>query len=935
MLRSCRFHTQTKDSYRYSIMSNPLLSTKLYIPPTRPDLVPRKRLIEQLNAGLAGRIILISAPAGFGKTTLLSAWLQEHSDSAAWLSLDSEDNDSSRFWQYLIAAIQTLHPSIGEGVRASLQTSQPAPMDALLTMFINELSSIPSPLVLVLDDYHLIREESIHQNLDYFIEHLPPRIHLVIATRENPPLALSRWRARAELLEIRVADLRFTAEETSEFLNTISNLDLRDDDVAALEKRTEGWAVGLHLAALSLQALDTRGKQEFIDAFAGDDRYVMDYLVEEILQYQSAHIQDFLYQTSILERMCGPLCDALTNRDDSQKILDGLVRINLFTIPMDNRRFWFRYHHLFADLLYHRLRLSTEEAAIRSIRIRASQWFEGEGLIDEAIKYALASHDFHYTAEIINRHVLSTFYRSETIMVYKWLKSLPEEVLHSNALLSAIFASCILLEHINTLETPESAARVQKWLKIAEKALERESPSQKTQPASGPVARHYIDKVRAYLLQLRLEDPQKVIDFTLKSIARLPESETLFRSALAYNLGNGYLRLGDLEAARESYTEAWHTGIVSNDLFNASAGISALADTARAQGQLQQAVEICRTGLREIKGKVDDRLIPYTGTIEVVLGGTLLEQGHLEEALRIIQDGLFKLELTSAPGHQSRGLIELAAIQQIRGQIDEALESLAKAEQLRPQENVHAGTQRVKLWLRQAQTEPHFLDLALQWAEDHRELLDADREEIDLETLTLARVILAQHQRNLSQPFASLNQLHDILMNQDAIAEQRNDLRSQIEILILQALTQQARRNQGRAAEALEKALALAAPQDFSFIFGAEGKPMLELLRQAKPGSNFPGFIDRLCSLSEKWGLGENAQRKRKVAQDQLTEPLRPRELEILQLIATGISNPEISEKLYISVNTVKTHITHIFRKLDVSRRTQAVARARELGILE
>jgi LuxR family maltose regulon positive regulatory protein len=916
-------------------MSNPLLSTKLYIPPTRPDLVPRKRLIEQLNAGLAGRITLISAPAGFGKTSILSAWLQEHSNSAAWLSLDSEDNDHSRFWQYLIAAIQALHPSVGEGVKASLQMSQPPPMDTLLTIFINDLSAIPSPLILVLDDYHLIREESIHHNLDYFIDHLPARIHLVIATRENPPLALSRWRARAELTEIRVADLRFTKEETSEFLNTISNLDLNDDDVAALEKRTEGWAVGLHLAALSLQALDARGKQEFIDAFAGDDRYVMDYLVEEILQYQPPHIQDFLYQTSILERMCGPLCDALTDRDDSQKILDKLERINLFTIPLDNRRFWFRYHHLFADLLYHRLSLSTNEADIRSIRIRASRWFEREGLINEAIKYALATQDFNYTAEIINRHVLSTFYRSETVLVYKWLKSLPEEVLHSHALLSAVFASCILLEHLNTLDTPESAGLVKKWLKIAETSLEAEATSQKPRTASFPVARHYIDKVRAYLLQLRLEDPQKVIDFTLESIARLPEDENLFRSALAYNLGNGYSRLGDLDSARKSFEEAWHTGIASNDLFNASAGINALADIARAQGQLQQAVEICRTGLQTIKDKVDDRLIPYTGTIEIVLGEALLEQGQLEDAVQNIQNGLAKLELTSAPSHQSRGLIVLASIQQIQGQIEEALESLAKAEQLRPQDKVHASTQRVKLWLRQAPTEPHYLDLALHWAEDHRELLDADCEEIDLETLTLARVILAQHQRNLSQPFASLKQLQAILMSHDAIAEQHNDLPSQIEIQIIQALTQQARGNQQRAIEVLEQALVMAAPQKFSFIFIGEGEPVLELLRQAKPSSNYPEFIDRLCSISEKWRLGENAQQKQKSAQDQLIEPLRPRELEILKLIATGISNPEISEKLYISVNTVKTHITHIFRKLDVSRRTQAVARARELGILE
>ena len=917
------------------MMSTPILTTKLYTPPTRPDLVPRERLIEKLNAGLAGRITLISAPAGFGKTTLLSAWLQQHDATAAWLSLDAEDNDANRFWHYLIAAIQTQHPSLGEGVQASLHQSQPPPMDALLAILINELSCIASPFVLVLDDYHLIREESIHQALDYFIDHLPPSILIVIATRENPPLALSRWRARAELTEIRVADLRFTAEEISEFLNTIADLDLNADDVAALEKRTEGWAVGLHLSALSMQALDERGKQEFIDAFAGDDRYVMDYLIEEVLQYQSAHIQDFLYQTSILERLCGSLCDAITNREDSQNILDELEQNNLFIIPLDNRRFWFRYHHLFADLLYHRLCLSREKAFINSIHIRASQWFEQKGFIDESIKYALTAQDFDCAAGIIKRHVLSTFYRSETWLVYKWLKSLPEDTLRSHALLSAVFASCIMLDNLNTLDTPTSVAQVEKWLHLAEAALEADTASQNASHPAIPAARHYIDKVRAYLLQIRGEDAQKVIDFTLQAIERLPEDETLFRSALAYNLGNGYLRIGDIEAAHESFKEAWHTGIASNDLFNASAGVNALADIAHSQGQLKQTVEICRSGLQTIKDKAGNRLIPYAGTIEVVLGTTLLEMGHLDEAAQAIQSGLDKLELTFAPGHQSRGLIELAAIQQIQGQTEETLESLNEAERLRSHEKVHVCAQRIKIWLRQAQVEPHNLDTAIQWANNQIGLLESDTKHVNPEVLALTRVFLAQHQRKVAKTIVSISRLQTILIEQGLMAQKQCDQPRQIEILILQALTYQAQGNNPRAVEILDQALAIAAPQEYTHIFIGEGKPMLQLLGRAKSSSNHPKYIDRLCSIYNQWRQATDIQHFGSAADDQLIEPLRPRELEVLQLIATGISNPEIAERLYISVNTVKTHITHIFRKLDVSRRTQAVARARELGILE
>jgi len=917
------------------MMSIPILTTKLYTPPTRPDIVPRERLIEQLNSGSSGRITLISAPAGFGKTTLVSAWLQQRGGSAAWLSLDAQDNDAARFWHYLIAAIQTLHPSLGEGVQASLQQSQPPPIENLLAILINELSYIASPFILALDDYHLISEECIHQDLDYFIDHLPPRFHIVIATRENPPLSLSRWRARAELTEIRVADLRFTAEEINEFLNTIADLDLNADDVAALEKRTEGWAVGLHLSALSLQVLDTRGKQDFIDAFAGDDRYVMDYLIEEVLHYQPAHIQDFLYQTSILERMCGSLCNAITNRDDSQDILDGLEQNNLFIIPLDNRRFWFRYHQLFADLLYHRLCLSREKAFIHSIHIRASHWFEQEGLIDESIKYALAAQDFDYAAGIIKRHVLSTFYRSETWLVYKWLKSLPEDTLRAHALLSAVFASCLMLDNLNTLDTPTSVAQVEKWLQFAETALEADTTSQNASHPAIPAARHYIDKVRAYLLQILGEDAQKVIDFTLQAIERLPEDETLFRSALAYNLGNGYLRVGDVEAARESFKDAWHTGIASSDLFNASAGINALADLARSMGQPKQAVEICRSGLQTIKAETGDRPIPYAGTIEVVLGAALLELGHLDEATQAIQNGLDKLELTFAPGHQSRGLIELAAIQQIQGQAKEALESLNEAERLRPHERVNVCTQRVKIWLRQSQLEPHYLDNAIQWANDQIDLLEDDTKYVNPEVLALSRVFLAQHQRKPANPIVSMKRLQTILIEQGRMAQKHNDQPRKIEILILQALTYQTQGNNRRAVELLDQALAIAAPQEFAHIFIGEGESLLHLLRQARSISNHRDYIDRLCSIYDQWMQATSAQDFGCAADDQLFEPLRPRELEVLQLIATGISNPEIAERLFISVNTVKTHITHIFRKLDVSRRTQAVARARELGILE
>jgi LuxR family maltose regulon positive regulatory protein len=462
-----------------------LLKTKLHAPGPRSGLVSRPHLIERLDQGVrrGRKLTLVSAPAGFGKTTLIAGWLRHADRPAAWLSLDEGDNDPVRFWRYVVAAVQTLHAALGQAVLAALQSPRPPALESLLTVWINDLALAPNPFVLVLDDYHVITEEAIHHSLDFLLGHLPPQLHLVIATRADPPLSLPRRRGRAELAEVRAADLAFTGEETAVFLNVVSGLDLAAEDVAALEARTEGWIVGLQMAAIALRSLSPEpvssrpaqgqaplDRHAFVAAFAGDDRYIFDYLVEEVLSRQPPYVQSFLLQTSILERFCGSLCDAVTARADSQEMLDYLERANLFTIPLDNRRQWYRYHHLFAGLLRHRLRQGAGRAEIASMHLRASEWYEGEGLVAEAVSQALAVPECEHAVRLIERHGLHLLYRGEVLPVQRWLQRLPEALRRSRPWLCVLYGWSEFLASWSWY-TFDVAERVEPWLREAERAL--------------------------------------------------------------------------------------------------------------------------------------------------------------------------------------------------------------------------------------------------------------------------------------------------------------------------------------------------------------------------------------------------------------------------------------------------------------------------------
>jgi LuxR family maltose regulon positive regulatory protein len=921
-------------------MTAPLLRTKTYLPDVRPKMVVRLRLIERLNAGLGRKLTLISAPAGFGKTTLASAWVRQIERPVAWLSLDRSDNDPVQFWRYVAAALQAADGSIGETALVALQSPQSPPLEPLVTALINDVATSSAPFILVLDDYHVVENEEIHDSLNFLLDYLPRQLHVVITTRADLPLSLARRRGRAELNEIRAVDLRFTVEEATEFLNAHMGLDLSNEDAAALEDRTEGWIVGLQMAALSMQGMDD--KHRFVATFTGDDRYVVDYLVEEVLQLQPPHVQAFLLQTSILERLCGPLCDAIgdwrSNQASlsSQTTLEYLESANLFTIPLDNQRHWYRYHHLFADLLRHRLNRSLGAQEIASLYQRASEWFEAEGLISEAVSYALASGDHGYAAELIEQRVLTLFYRSETVLVHNWLKALPEDIIHAHPLLCAVYAACTMLASRDWAQSPELSTLVEQWLQAADDALASQPETQSSDKSLDSIVSGFIAKFRAYLAQFRGDAPQKIIDLSRQALENLPKDDLMFRSALAYNLGVAYWRLGDRDAAGRAFGQAEQIGKASHDLFNASGGICGQAELARTDGRLREAAEICRKGLQSISDLAGGRQVPYAGTIYITLGSILSERCEFEKAADTLTKGLAMIELTSAPQSQQQGYIEMAHVQQARGETAQALDSLKRAEQVWPGAKEFIDSLRARIWLRQAGSDPHCLDDAIQWAQGLDIQLDGGGDEYDAVRLTLARVILAQYRMQSTSGQPDLRPLLRFLDRQLELAQEKDRLGWEIEVLILQALALQTRGDVDQACTILERALTLAEPEGYARIFVDEGQPAMRLLRRAASRGIAQGYVSKLLAAFERSGLQVSSKAGATSPEPEtLTESLTPREREVLQLIVSGASNPEIAQTLFITVNTVKRHITNILGKLEVSNRTQAAVRARELGLVE
>jgi LuxR family maltose regulon positive regulatory protein len=883
-------------------IATPLLTTKLYMPPVGPRWVPRPHLIQQLEEGLhlGQRMTLVSAPAGFGKTTLLSEWLRQADRPVTWLSLDDGDNDPTRFLAYLIAALQKIDPAIGQSAQATLQAAHPLPMEPLLTTLINDIVATAEPFILVLDDYHVIEAPAIHKAVSFLLDHMPPLdqgMHLVVATRADPPLPLARLRGRGQLTELHAADLRFTSSEAGLYFNDTMALDLSAEHVEALEQRTEGWIVGMQLAALALQGtLSLHGQENvagFVQAFSGSQRYVLDYLTEEVVNQQPREIQTFLLQTAILDRLSGSLCDAVTQGRGSQQVLEALEASNLFLVPLDEERRWYRYHHLFADILRQRLERGRGDL-VPELHRRASEWYEREGLIAEAVGHALTCGDFERAAHLIEEAGWATFTRGEMTTILGWIAVLPHHIVRANPQLGVLHA----------------------WAMA--KSGDLDGTERSLREFEGDDIRGEVTAVRAYVAGVR-GDLSQAVELSQRALALLPAENLVVRAIVTQNLGVAYHWSGDPAAAIRALTEAVALSRAAGQSFQTLTAMAILGRAYEMQAALRQAMEIYQQAL-ELGTGADRRPAPFACMAYVGMASILYEWDDLDAAKQSTLEGVRLSELGGFIAYHIFGHTLLARVCEAQGDRGSALAQIEQAERLGQGIDYALVTAlatelRVRLWLAQGDRLA-----AARWAQE-RPLQPADELDAasEIEQMAVARMLIAQ-----DRPEEALSLLATLLEAAQAAGRSAHV----IKVRALQALAFQAQGNDGRALSALERALSLAAPEGYVRTFVDEGEAMARLLRRALTEGITVDYAARLLAA-----FGESPQAASPAAQA-LVEPLTEREMEVLRLIAVGLSNREIGDELVVAVSTVKSHINHIYGKLEVKNRTQAVARARTLGLL-
>ncbi|WP_433165410.1 LuxR C-terminal-related transcriptional regulator [Kribbella sp. CA-247076] len=842
-----------------------VLETKLYVPRPRAGVVPRPRLSKRL--GVRAALTLISAPAGFGKTTLLTAFGDQ---SVAWVSLDASDNDPTTFWTYVVAALRTVAPDVGD----LPESSQPVPPAVLLTPLLNDLGAIPADVVLVLDDYHHIDAREIQDGMVFLLDHLPPNLRLVIAGRSDPLLPLARLRARGDLVELRAADLRFTPDEAATYLNETMGLRLTAGDVAALEARTEGWIAALQLAALSMQGRDD--VTAFIDGFAGTDRFVVDYLVEEVVHRQSDDIQSFLLQTSILSRMNGSLCDAVTGRVDGKTALAELERGNLFLVPLDDRRQWYRYHHLFADVMHARL-LDEHPDQVPVLHRRASAWYEQYGELPAAIHHALAAEDFERAGDLVELAIPASRRDRQEAAMLGWFARLPDDVVRARPTLSIGYAGALM-----------ATGSVENVAALLENA------------ARDPELGDWIAVYRAALALIH-GDTAATVAYGRQALELLPDDDQLGHGAATGLLGLASWAQGDLEAAHTAYTDCMASLVRVGFLPDALGCSITLADLSITQGRLREAMRVYERALElgtHLRGTAD----MYVG-----LSGLHRERNDLPLALEFLQRSERLGEAMGLPQNPWRSRVAMARIREAEGDLDQAVALLDDAERLyfgdfspevRP-----VAAMRARVWIRQGK-----VDDVLAWARELPSELSYLRE---FEHITFARALLAQG----SVDEGSVDEARELLERLLHEAETGGRMGTVIEILVLQALAR--RDDVPSALVPLERALALAAPEGYARIFVDEGPAMESLLKAAAKRGIAQSYISRLTGFESRGA-----------------DPLSERELEVLRLLGSELGGPDIARELTVSLNTLRTHTKNIYLKLGVNNRRAAVRRAGELGLL-
>ncbi len=905
-------------------MAAPILVTKLYIPRLRPGAISRPRLVARLNGGLHHTLTLISAPPGFGKTSLISEWVAGCGRPVAWLSLDDADSDPVRFLEYLVAALRIAAPGIGEEALATLRSAQSVPAAPVLIALLNEIATLPEPILLVLDDYHLVDSVPVDEAVAFLLAHIAPQFHLAIATREDPRLPLSRFRARGEMTEIRASDLRFDASEAAAFLTGSMNLELSTGEIEALETRTEGWIAGLQLAALSIQGrTDVSG---FIREFAGGDRHVVDYLVEEVLQRQPEPVRAFLLQTAILDRLSGPLCDAVTGRDDSRRLLDSLERGNLFLIPLDDARRWYRYHHLFADVL--RVHAVEDPDRVADRHHRASVWYAQHGLPAEAIRHALAARDFDRAADLIEPIVPGMNRDRQEATLLGWLKALPDDLFRARPVLN--------LGYVGSLLSNGEIAGAEEHLRDTEQWLEPSNPDMA--PAAPIVVDEFqfqrlpraIAVYRSGLAMIQGDIPATVTH-ARRALDLTPVDDHLWRGAASALLGLAFWTQGSLDDAYEAYAEGMASLGRAGNVADVIGGGLALADIRLAQGNLHDAKRIYERGLH-LAVEHGTPTIRGTADMHVGLGDLHREHGDLEAARQHLLRSREQGEHTGFPQHRYRWRLATARLREAEDDPAASLDLLDEAEHAYVSD-FYPNVRPVAAYRVRALLALERLDDALTWVRERRLAVEDDLSYLrEFEHMTLARVLLWQFLRDPGH-IAPVDGAIGLLQRLRDAARAGGRTGSEIEILVLLALTHDARGDEAQALTHLERALVLAEPEGYVRVFVGEGPPMARLLAELNRRGVSPAYTRRLLEvfpapdqgpeIAETAGTGLAA------------GLLSPRELEVIRLIAQGHSNREIGDRLFLALDTVKGHNRRIFARLEVGSRTEAIARARELGLLD
>jgi LuxR family maltose regulon positive regulatory protein len=891
-----------------------LLLTKLFVPLATSKLVTRPRLLDQLTAAARHPLTLLLAPAGWGKTTLLSDWYAAaggRTSPLAWVSLDPGDNDPVRFWTYVLTSLESVQTDSAAGALALLREPEPPSIESVLTTLLNAVVALPQDILLVLDDYHVIESPSIHTSLSFLLEHLPPHLHVILSSRSNPPLPLAGLRARGQLAEIRMAEFRFRPEEAITFLIEIMNLPLTKAHIEALLSHTEGWIAGLHLAALSMQGRDDLA--QYIAAFTGSHRFVLDYLVEEVFARQPEAIQHFLLQTAVLDRLSGPLCDAVTGQQRSQQLLAYLERANLFLIPLDEERHWYRYHQLFADVLLHHLRRTSPHQELELHR-RASIWYGEHGFEVLAVEHAIAARAFEQAAHLIEQVAHRLLGRGELTTLQRWLEALPTEVRrwHARLLLTAIWIS-VLTSHFASLETD---------VRDAELAIASER--ERVPPAEMKSVEGELAAAQAFLA-FKQGDLSRVIELGQQALHQLPRENFPVRSIIALQVGNAHRLQGDLLAAARSYAEAHAIGKQGGYRLVAVVALVNQADVYEVGGQLDQAARLHRQAIQQAT-EPGGYLLPIAGWPSVGLAKQLREWNDLDGATRSLRSAIELGEREHLEGILVDGSLTWALVLQAQGDLDRAFEMLDQAQRYvehwdDPATLMRVGAFRARLSLARGD-----LAAAVRWLQESGLRVDDSLvERLEIEHLTFARILIAQGRSPQGEPF--LPQAVTLLKTLLQSTEQEGRIGRVIEVLALLALALDAQGNTIEALAALERALALAEPQKYIRIFVDEGSPMASLLMQARTRGVSTIYTNKLLeALGSQSGPAPHPA--------SLPEPLTGREMEVLRLLASGASNGEIAQQLVVSLGTVKKHVYNICGKLGVQSRTQAIARARTLSLL-